>query len=155
MNTFTLGSSVNDTLHVTGQGGVDVMSLTGGTLNIDLTSSSGYNTISILNQSSSAFGMDTVHVDFTGHDVVTGSTSSNWTDVLDLSAAHNSSTQTSLYIDIQNAAGSWTETVVVLTNGTVAHGTAVSGSNLTGEIFTDAAHTHALVDFSHVEKIVY
>ena len=83
-------------------------------------------------------------MDLTGHDVVTGTNNTNWTDVLDLSSAHN--VNQALYLE--TTAG-WTELT--------GHGTIELGTNTTGEIFNEpvATQTHNLVDFTHIEKLIY
>ena len=141
-NTITFGAGTAS-LTVTGSHGIENVTATGGAISIDLTGTSGYNTVTLNAAHNATWGVDTVHLDMTGHDVVTGSNSTNWTDVLDLTAAHSANQP----LDLETASG-WTELT--------GHGTIDVGNNAPVEhVFSDPAHTHNVVDFTHIDKLIY
>ena len=144
-NNLLFGAAANATVNVTGSHASENVTVSGGTVNLNLTGTSGYNTVSLHSSDHAAWGTDTVHLDMTGHDVVTGNTSSNWMDVLDLSASHNSNAALYLHTD-----QGWTE---LTGHGTVS----LDPNHHDGQVFNDHSGTqsHDIVDFTHIEKIIY
>ena len=144
VNSLTLGASGTESLALTGSHGQDAITLGGGALNLNLTGTSGYNTISV-SAETGAIGSDTIYLDTTGHDVITGAGTVNWTDTLDI-ANH---TAPSLFLEVN---GVWESTALT------GHGTLTFGANETVSISTvsgDTNHAHDIVDFTHIEKLVY
>ena len=155
----TVGSGT-DTVNYGGGGGNSsggtVVNTTGtGAHNITLVDNSHGTGVETLTVHGTGSGSDTMMFDFSGHDTVaTGATGSNWTDTIDLTnhAGVAGQANSTLYI-VDNHGNSWTEAADA--HGTVDLAKTNGQQDISGHVYTDAAHTHEVVEFHNIEKISF
>ena len=152
LNNLNLGSGHHTNLSLTGTGGVDSVSISGGSLYVDLSHTTGSNTV-VVNNPTGAAGAETFYMDFGGNDNITGAGGhgGNWVDTMDYSG-HAAAGVALTIVDSTGV----THSISSTSHGTLNLAAEANGTEISGTVYSGTgSQQHELAHFNNIGSIVY